>query len=179
MQCAVEERLLMIKKSKFIKSFVLALICMLNMNMVIKTHAQNTIVQINEKNLFLVEKSGLSKQSFFKKFDANLWKTDLSVFEEFGLKMCFPQSVWNTQTYNYNLFVDLMRNLMWLENKPVIIVIENLSSFNNTNGITTKSLLFRCFQKIILPFWEGKPGTGSVVDCLPCMKPKQFNVYYT
>lgn len=169
----------MIKKLKFIKSFVLALICMLSMNVVTKTHAQNTMAQISKNDLFLVEQSGSSEQSFFGKFDASLWKTDLSVFEEFGSKMCFPQSVWNTQTYNYNLFADLMRNLMWLGDKPITIVIENLSSFSTTNGRTTKDLLFRCFEKIILPFWEGTPGTRSVVDCFPCMKPKKFNVYYT
>lgn len=168
----------MIKKIKFVRNFVLILM-ILCISVGSKAFAQNSIIKINEENLNYIESNINQNVIFFRKFDASLWKNDSDVFEDFGSKMCFPTDIWNKDTSNYALFTDLMRNLMWTENKSVVIVIKNLENFTTITGITTKNLLFQCFEKYILPFWEGKPGTRSVVDCLPYMKPKQFNVYYT
>ena len=161
----------MIKKlsrCRFVRNFILAIILSVGAASIV--NAKNSITKVNMKE---------NKNLLWVEFDAKDWKDDEDFFEDIGRKIKFPQSRWNYESWCLDEFEDLMRDLIWTGDKSIVIIIKNLSKFNRNDSEVERHILTECFENVILPFWEGKPGTHSVVDCYPCMKPKKFNVYYT
>ena len=169
-----------ISKFKFVKKFIFTTFCVLFMGFLTNVSAQNKLIEIDKKEITSIKvNSDQNKMLLCIELDAGDWKSDEDFFKNIGKKMNFPKSHWNQESWCLDEFEDLMTNLMWTGDSSIVIIIKNLSMFNQKDREVEKNVLIECFQDNILPFWEGKPGTGSVVDCLPCMKPKQFNVYYT
>lgn len=61
--------------------------------------------------------------------------------------------------------------------------IKDLSKFTKQEDSLGDQCAGECiietFREYVLPYWEGVPGTHSVVDCWPGESPRRFNVYYT
>lgn len=171
----------MIKKlsrCKFVRNFILAII--LSVGAASFVNAKNSITKVNMKEAATIASSLIKNKNLLcVEFDAKDWKDDEDFFEDIGRKIKFPQSRWNYESWCLDEFEDLMRDLIWTGDKSIVIIIKNLSKFNRNDSEVERHILTECFENVILPFWEGKPGTHSVVDCYPCMKPKKFNVYYT
>lgn len=166
-------------KIKFVRNFIFTLVLILFVGITSSVSA-NSVVKTNTREIAEIKSRLIKdKKLLYAEFDANDWKSDEAFFEDIGTKIKFPISLWNNESWCIDEFEDLMRDLIWTGDKSVVIVIKNLSIFNQNNNEVKKDILIECFENTILPFWEGKPGTHSVVDCYPCMKPKKFNVYYT
>lgn len=171
----------MIKKTlkiKFIKKIILAFA--LTIGLLTNVNAENSMIKVNEQEAVNI-KSGLDKNRdlLYVEFNANNWKKDADFFKDFGIKMGFPKKEWYEAIWNYDMFLDLMRDLVWIKKGSVSIFIKDLSNLNHDNKKVMCEKIIKCFKIAILPYWEGNPNTYSVVDCCPGMKPKKFNVYYT
>ena len=169
-----------LSKSRFIRNSIFVLALILSIGATSIFGAKNSMIKVGKNEVVAIKSSLIeNKDLLFVEVDAHNWAKDEDFFEDIGKKMEFPRSLWNHESWCLDEFEDLMRDLVWTENKSIVMIINNLSEFNYGNSEVDQHILAECFKNVILPFWEGIPGTHSVVDCYPCMKPKEFNVYYT
>lgn len=92
---------------------------------------------------------------------------------QIGNQLNFP----NNCLDNFAGFCDWLTDLSWIRNEvQVIIHIKNYDSFMSTSQ-ENKKLVIKTLKEYILPYWEGKPGTSSVVDCSLNGSPRHFDIF--
>ena len=169
-----------VSRCRFVRNFIFILAIILSVGAASIVSAKNSIAKVNMKEIATI-KSNLTnnKDLLYVEFDAKDWKKGSDFFKDFGIKMKFPSGEWYEKIWNFDMFLDLMRDLFWIKDGTVSIFIKDLSKLNCGSKKTMCERIVKYFKVAILPYWEGEPNTDSVVDCCPGMKPKKFNVYYT
>lgn len=73
---------------------------------------------------------------------------------------------------DYHSYYDLMTDLSWIDNKSIVMIIENADEFLK-NESSLKSAIIKDFNEYLLPFWE-KEVSHTVVNG----QTKDFCVYF-
>lgn len=73
---------------------------------------------------------------------------------------------------DYHSYYDLMTDLSWIDNKSIVMIIENANEFLK-NESSLKSTVIKNFNEYLLPFWE-KEVSHTVVNG----HTKDFCVYF-
>ena len=80
--------------------------------------------------------------------DGEKHKTALSYLTEIWKKLKFPG-----MHINWDAYLDWMRDLEWLEENEIVIIIHNFDAFLSENQEKKKYFLYD-FENIILPYWD-------------------------
>jgi hypothetical protein len=138
----------------------------------------NEIIRVaNNRQLQEIYESCQNYDTYFVVVDASKWKNSHDFYHEIGNKFNFPKESWGKYR-NMNAFEDWMRDLSWISQERIVILIRNLRKCHTTDSAVNRRTIFDSFCFCILPYWEGLPNTCSVVDCTVGGKPKQFDFYY-
>ena len=78
---------------------------------------------------------------------------------------------------NLNGFLEYQMDLRWINQNKITWIIKGFTS-SKIKSIS-KNVILSAIKDCLIPYWDGAPGTHSVVDCIPHRHPKEFNVYYT
>ena len=78
---------------------------------------------------------------------------------------------------NLNGFLECQMDLRWINQNKITWIIKGFTS-SKIKSIS-KNVILSAIKDYLIPYWDGTPGTQSVVDCIPHRHPKEFNVYYT
>lgn len=108
--------------------------------------------------------------------DAAEWNSIEDFYREVERKFHVPNSL---KILNFHCYLDRIRNLYWFKPTKIVWLIVNLSKFTKQKDKSAGEDIIETFEEYVLPYWEGIPGTHSVVDCCPGESARQFNVYYT
>ena len=92
-----------------------------------------------DSRVLLVELDGMKIQSW------------IDYILEVQNKLKFPSSCLDS----IDRYLDWIRDLEWLEQKEVVIIIKHFSEFCK-NSPSTKSEIILDFEEIILPYWDGE-----------------------
>lgn len=135
-----------------------------------------------DKGLFRWKKEHIPDRetTYFIFSDASHWNNIENFYREVERKFHIPDKL---KILNVHCYLDRIQNLYWFKPKKIVWFIKDLSKFtkqeDSLDGQCAGEYIIETFKKYVLPFWEGIPGTSSIVDCWPDEQPKEFNVYYT
>lgn len=162
---------------KFLFSMILPLLVICG-----SARAENSIsiTQLDD-GLFRWEKEHIpDKETYFIFSNASHWSGIEDFYKEVERKFKVPDRL---KILNIQCYLDRIRNLYWFKPTKIVWFIKDLSKFtkceDSLDGQPAGECIIETFKEYVLPFWEGIPGTGSVVDCWPGESTRQFNVYYT
>jgi hypothetical protein len=111
---------------------------------------------------------------FFSLIDMNTCNHINDFYKQIEENFCVPSYL---PILNISCLADRTRMLNWLKHyKPIIMVILDLSKMR----LKDQPRIITCFRDYVLPYWEGNPGTLSVVDQGEDSRPpRKFDIYYT
>lgn len=162
---------------KFLFSIILPLLVICS-----SANAENSIsaTEIN-RGIFIWKKEHTTdKEIYFIFSDASHWSGIEDFYKEVERKFKVPDRL---KILNIQCYLNRIRNLYWFKPTKIVWFIKDLSKFtkceDSLDGQPAGECIIETFKEYVLPFWEGIPGTGSVVDCWPGESTRQFNVYYT
>lgn len=127
----------------------------------VKALPKGKCIKINTTNAYFLSDS----DAYVAQVDASKWKNENTMFEDLGVAFKFNQCDWNSTYWNWNFFMDWIRELDWLKEKKINFYICNLTKFNCIYGVDILDL----FANYVIPYWNENTSENS----------KQFNFYYT
>lgn len=110
---------------------------------------KNEIKSINSKDLDLLKSELLSDNKVLViEIDGDKTQSWIDYISEVQSKFNFPTSC----TDSVDRYLDWIRDLEWLEQEKIIIIINRLSDFFKENP-SVKNEIMQDFEEIILPYW--------------------------
>lgn len=82
-------------------------------------------------------------------FDGKKNKNIKTFLENIWLQLKFPEE----PNHNWDAYLDWMRDLSWIKEKNILIIIENFKHFLSDEP-TNKTYFLSDFSSVIFPFWE-------------------------
>lgn len=102
--------------------------------------------------IFYCDKAPRLPASHLAIIDGNSIQTSADLLRCIGEQLRFPDA----ETVSWDACLDWMRDLSWLEEKAISIVILNIDSFLNKDVHTLNALtcFISDFEKVVFPFWQ-------------------------
>ena len=107
------------------------------------------------------------RKGFVAELDGRAVKTRFDYFSAIDKAFQFPTS----SAGNWDSYLDWIRDLTWLPDGEITLIIQHYANFLEDNP-EDKKMLVEDFEDTILPFWE-EEVTHVVVEG----KPRHFMVY--
>lgn len=127
----------------------------------------NKVQNISEAEFNAISKEySQNDDVFYVCLDAAQINTLQDYFREMGKAFLFPRPA-----KSFAVFDDWMRDLDWIKQEEIVLVITNASQLLSRSGEGAGAVI-NDFETLILPFWEGDVGKYIVGGAS-----KKFNVY--
>ena len=148
-----------LSKSRFIRNSIFVLALILSIGATSIFGAKNSMIKVGKNEVVAIKSSLIeNKDLLFVEVDAHNWAKDEDFFEDIGKKMEFPRSLWNHESWCLDEFEDLMRDLVWTENKSIVMIINNffksvkysVNFFLSSPTTTTKSRFLGVHKQVML-----------------------------
>jgi hypothetical protein len=110
--------------------------------------------------------------------NADNWLTEDLFYENIGNAFTIFQcrdKRWIKEFWNYNLLLDYIRELHWIKEKKIILIIKNLSNCYISEKIN-KDEIINMFTNYVFLFWK---NYNSKLIEPKYFHPKEIFVYYT
>ena len=129
----------------------------------------NKIVYVTTKEVREIKEKAIQDKDVFL---AEIKGAEIETEEEYVKAMAnaffFPN---NFHSMKMGWFRDYICDLMWIEQKEIIVVIRDYELML-VNETKTKEIIMDDFEEIILPWWE-----GEVVGHMVGVGPRKFSIY--
>lgn len=118
----------------------------------------------------LTNESAISKDDLTVLINGNRAKTSELFLEQIFALLNFPEKKYK----NWDAYIGWMRDLSWIKNKKINIIISDWSDFLCEDEKINKNIFVEDYNEDILPYWE----KASVHDNSDRYT-KDLDVYYT
>ena len=130
---------------------------------------KNKIVYVTKDESRVVKMDAIKNEdTFFVEIDGDKIKTEEDYVQAMANAFAFPHALPELKIGWYN---DYISDLMWIEQKDIIMIIHNYDLML-VDDLKTKKNIIAGFEEIILPWWEGEV-VGHMVGGVP----RKFLIY--
>jgi hypothetical protein len=127
---------------------------------------KNKLTKLLNEDKKIIEKIKEKKNIYIVEINGKGCSDISTYFNIISEKFKFP-----IKTKSYDSYNSWMKDLSWILNEKIVIIIYNYDSFLK-NDIKAKKIIEKLFIDSILPWWD-----TEVCKYVLCGKKKSFNVY--